>query len=102
MSDKDKPKPTTEAKQAAATQTTEVKQAADGEAVKVKLMTAAEAAKRVRRTVTELVDGKDGASKVARAKEVALQAVEVLTFRDYGTHVVVVTNDGQKFSDADE
>ena len=64
-----------------------------------KQMTAAEAAKRVKRTVTELVDGKDG--KVPRSKEVAVHAAEVLTFRDYGTHVVVVTKDGQKLSSAD-
>ena len=83
MSDQDKTKPAAEAKP----------------------MTVAEAAKRVRRTVTELVDGKDAAGKlvqVPRAKEVAVQAAEVLTFRDHGTHVVVVTKDGQKFTDADE
>ncbi len=70
-----------------------------------KQMTAAEAAKKVRRTVTELVDGKDGAgnpAKVVRAKTVALDAAEVLTFRDYGTHVVVVTKDGQKLTGAGE
>ena len=66
-----------------------------------KKMTAAEAAKRVKRTVTELVEGKDGA-KVPRAKKVAVEASEVLSFRDYGTHVVVVTTDGQKLTDADE
>jgi hypothetical protein len=47
------------------------------------------------------VDGKDGA-KVARAKEVPVQAAEVLSCRDYGTHVVVVTRDGQKLSSQDE
>jgi hypothetical protein len=26
----------------------------------------------------------------------------VLAFKDYGAHVVVVTKDGQKFTDADE
>jgi len=31
-------------------------------------------------------------------KPVAINATEVLAFRDYGTHVVVVTEDGQKFS----
>lgn len=66
-----------------------------------KQMTAAEAAKKVRRTVTELVDGKDGA-KVARAKSVAVEAAEVLSFRDHGTHVVVVTRDGQKLVSSDE
>lgn len=70
-----------------------------------KQLTAAEAAKRVKRTVTELVDGKvEGGkpTKVARQKEVAVAAAEVLAFRDYGTHVVVVTRDGQKLTDADE
>ena len=70
-------------------------------AADTKKMTAAEAAKRVKRTVTELVEGKDGA-KVPRAKKVAVEASEVLSFRDYGTHVVVVTTDGQKLTDADE
>lgn len=72
---------------------------------KGKQLTAAEAAKRVKRTVTEVVDGKDEAGnpvKVARAKEVPVQASEVLSFRDYGTHVVVVTRDGQKLSSRDE
>ena len=70
-------------------------------AAETKKMTAAEAAKRVKRTVTELVEGKDGA-KVPRAKKVAVEASEVLSFRDYGTHVVVVTKDGQKLTDAGE
>jgi len=70
-------------------------------AAETKKMTEAEAAKRVKRTVTELVDGKEGA-KVPRAKKVAVEASEVLSFRDYGTHVVVVTTDGQKLTDADE
>lgn len=70
-------------------------------AAETKKMTAAEAAKRVKRAVTELVEGKDGA-KVPRVKKVAVEASEVLSFRDYGTHVVVVTTDGQKLTDADE
>ena len=53
------------------------------------------------RIVTELVDGKDGEGKVQRAKRVAVDADEVLTFRDHGTHVVVVTKDGQKLTSAD-
>lgn len=67
-------------------------------------MTAAEAVKRVRRTVVEMVDGRvDGKTvKVPKAKQVALSAAEVLAVRDHGTHVVVVTRDGQKFSDRDE
>ena len=60
-------------------------------AAQAKPMTAEEAAKRVKRTVTELVDG----------KEVAVKAAELLALRDYGIHVVVVTRDGQKFSSAE-
>ncbi len=69
-----------------------------------KQLTAADAAKRVKRTVIELVDGKgeDGKTvKVTKAKEVAVAASEVLSFRDYGTDVVVVTKDGQKFTSAE-
>lgn len=69
-----------------------------------KQLTAADAAKRVKRTVFELVDGKDDqgkAIKVPKPKEVAVAASEVLAFRDYGSHVVVVTRDGQKFSSAE-
>ncbi|WP_293222305.1 hypothetical protein [Ottowia sp.] len=75
------------------------------EADKVKQMTAAEAAKRVKRTVTELVDGKDEDGepvRTTRTKKVAVAAEEVLAWRDYGTHVVVVTRDGRKLSSADE
>ena len=67
-----------------------------------KKMTASEAAKRV---VIEMLDGKgddDKPAKVPRAKKVSVDASEVLSFRDYGTHVVVVTTDGQKLTDADE
>lgn len=67
-------------------------------------LTAAEAAKRVKRTVIELVDGKDAdgkAVKVPKPKDVAVSAAEVLSFRDYGDHVVVVTKDGQKLTDAE-
>lgn len=48
------------------------------DAAAAKQMTAAEAAKRVKR-----------------------KTAEVLAWRDYGTHVVVVTTDGQKLSSAD-
>lgn len=67
-------------------------------------LTSAEAAKLVQRTVVELVDGKGAdnkPSKVPREKRVPVKADEVLSFRDYGTHVVVVTRDGQKLSSAD-
>lgn len=83
MSDQDKTKPAAEAKQ----------------------LTAAEAAKRVRRTVIEMVDGKDEAGKpvkVPKAKDVAVQAAEVLSFKDYGSYVVVVTKDGQKLTSTGE
>ncbi len=69
-----------------------------------KEMTAAEAAKRVRRPVTSIVDGKDKEgtpAKVAKVTYAPVEAKEVLSFKDYGTHVVVVTKDGQKFSSAD-
>lgn len=70
-----------------------------------KAMTAADAAKRVRRPVVEYVDGKNEAGepiKVAKTKEVPVRADEVLAFKDHDTHVVVVTKDGQKFTDAAE
>lgn len=76
----------------------------DAKAGGEKQMTAVEAAKAVKRPVTELVDGKDAGgkpAKVARVKLVAVSAEEVLSFKDYGEHVVVVTKDGQKFSSAD-
>lgn len=72
---------------------------------KSKELTSAEAAKRVQRTVVELVDGKgeEGkAAKVPREKRVAVKADEVLAFKDYGTHVVVVTKDGQKLTSTGE
>lgn len=59
-------------------------------------LTAAEAAKRVKRTVQVADD--DGK---LTTKDVAIKAAEVLAFKDYGTHVVVVTVDGQKFSSAE-
>ena len=55
-------------------------------------LTAAEAAKRVQRTVLDHGDGKDK----PKEKRVPVAAEEVLDFKDYGTHVVVVTRDGQK------
>ena len=61
-----------------------------------KELTAADAAKRVKRIITETVDGK------TREKGVAVQPEEVLSFRDYGTHVVVVTKDGQKLTSTGE
>lgn len=69
-----------------------------------KQLTATDAAKLVRRTVMETVDAKDGdgnAVKVQKPKKVAVTAAEVLDFKDYGSHVVVVTRDGQKLSSLD-
>lgn len=57
-------------------------------------LTAAEAAKRVQRIVLEPAEGKDK----FKEKRVPVSAEEVLAFKDYGTHVVVVTRDGQKFT----
>ncbi len=71
-----------------------------------KAMTAADAAKRVKRTVvTGYKDGKDDDGnkiKVPVTEQVPVKADEVLDFKDYGTHVVVVTKDGQKFTDKKE
>lgn len=58
-------------------------------------MSAADAAKAVKRTV--LIEDKGATA----TKQVPVKADEVLAFRDYGSHVVVVTKDGQKFSSAD-
>ncbi|MBF9263388.1 hypothetical protein [Paracidovorax cattleyae] len=74
------------------------------EAAELKAMTAAEAAKRVQRKVVERVvaEGDDGKPvEQVREKREAVKAEEVLGFRDYGTHVVVVTRDGQKLSSLD-
>lgn len=37
-----------------------------------------------------------------RAKKVTVEASRVLSFRDFGTHVIVVTKDGRKLTDAGE
>ncbi|MES2401869.1 MAG: hypothetical protein V4573_17895 [Pseudomonadota bacterium] len=71
-----------------------------------KAMTAAEAARAVLRpvTTTKVVGKDDKGNQVTETvtKQVKVSANEVLDFKDYGTHVVVVTKDGQKFSSADE
>ena len=59
------------------------------------LPTAEDVARHVKRKVTELVNGKQ------RTKEVAVHPSEILSFKDYGTHVVAVTTDGQKLSSAE-
>lgn len=62
-------------------------------------MTAADAAKLVKRPVLKVSRREDG-STVEKTELVPVAAKEVLSFRDYGSHVVVVTTDGQKFSSA--
>lgn len=61
-----------------------------------KPLTAAQAAKAVKRLVPKV----DKKGQSDGFESVPVRADEVLAFRDYGTHVVVVTNDGQKFSSA--
>ncbi|TXI17629.1 MAG: hypothetical protein E6Q67_13015 [Roseateles sp.] len=63
---------------------------------KAKEMTAADAVKRVKR-VTVIKD-KDAEKTVTSP----IKESEVLDFKDYGSHVVVVTKDGQKFSSGDQ
>ncbi len=67
---------------------------------KTKALTAADAAKAVKRPVAEFKKNPDG-TVTAGTKFVPVKADEVLSFRDHGTHIVVVTKDGQKFSSAD-
>lgn len=59
-----------------------------------KELTKADVAARVKRIVIET--DKDGQPV---RKQVAIKAADVLAFRDYGSHVVVVTTDGQKLTD---
>lgn len=76
-----------------------------------KAMTAAEAARLVKRKIVErkpvMKNGeqardKDGAAVFEEnVRLVSVAASEVLSFKDHGTHVVVVTRDGKKFSSAD-
>ena len=77
------------------TKTPEADKAAD----KAKKLTAADAARLVKRPV--LVPGDKEKGSEPSVKLVAVKADEVLSFKDYGTHVVVVTTDGQKFSSAE-
>jgi DNA-binding LytR/AlgR family response regulator len=66
-----------------------------------KKLTAAEAAKQVRReTVVPVVDKDGKPTGETKIKQIAVKAEEVLDFKDHGTHVVVVTTDGQKLSSA--
>jgi hypothetical protein len=69
-------------------------------------LTATEAAKRVKRAIVETVaDGKDAEGNPITKqvmRYVPIAADEVLAYRDYRSHVVVVTKDGRKFSSADQ
>jgi hypothetical protein len=75
-----------------------------------KAMTAADAARLVKRKLVtrkpvtkdgEQVRDKDGTAQFEEVtREVPIAVSEVLAFKDYGTHVVVVTKDGKKFSSA--
>lgn len=77
-----------------------------------KELTAADAAKRVKRKVVTRVPVMERGEQARdqnnnpvfedEVKHVAIEANEVLAFKDYGSHVVVVTKDGQKFSSADK
>lgn len=58
-------------------------------------LTAADAAKLVFREVPKL--DKDG-KPTGKVENISIGADEVLAFRDYVDHVVVVTVDGQKFT----
>ena len=71
------------------------KKAAEAKAAEVKELTKADAAKLVKRTVI-VPPEKEGGKPTT--KEVAIKESEVLAFKDYGDHVVVVTDDGQKFT----
>ena len=69
-----------------------------------KQLTAAEAAKRVKRTVVEYEESKDKDGKLvkaAKSKQIPVSADEVLSFKDYGDRIVVVTKDGQKLASAE-
>lgn len=70
-------------------------EAADEIPATARVMTAADAVQLVRRKVVI----EDGGASQTITKPIALS--EVLTFKDHGTHVVVVTKDGQKFSSVD-
>lgn len=78
---------------------------ANKQAGEVKVMTAAEAASKVRRTVIEVTEAKDrdgNLVKTEKKRKERIEASDVLTHADLGTHVVVVTKDGQKLSSAED
>ncbi|CAN5438887.1 hypothetical protein BH10PSE18_BH10PSE18_19000 [soil metagenome] len=70
-----------------------------------KQFTAADAVKKVRRTIIETEKRKDREGneiQVSRPRKVAIDPTEVMSCKDYGTHIVVVTSDGQKFTNAED
>lgn len=66
---------------------------------------AAECAALVQRVVlhTQTIAAKDGkpAETIVSERRTLVKASEVLDYRDYGSHVVVVTTDGQKLDSRD-
>lgn len=72
----------------------------DKDAGAKKEMTAKQAAAKVYRMVPLIENKKQKLNKdgVPVFKKQAINESEVLSFKDYGTHVVVVTEDGQKFT----
>lgn len=66
----------------------------NGGAEAVKEMTAAEAAKLVVREIPVIKDRKP----TGEVRQVPVKVGEVLSFRDYGSYVVVVTTDGKKLT----
>jgi len=75
-------------------QTAETK-TAEAKTAEKKGLTAADAAKLVHRTIV-VPSEKEGGKPYT--KKVAIEAKEVLDFKDLGDRVVVVTVDGQKFT----
>lgn len=70
--------------------------AKDGDKAKAKPeLTKAEVAKRVKRTIVQDTGG--GKTRTLKSD---LSEDEIFDFKDYGTHIVVVTVAGEKFSNA--
>lgn len=65
----------------------------------------AEVVKSVKRRVPDLDDGgKQKLDKSGKPKwaELTIKADDVLSFKDYGSHIVVVTSDGQKHTNNED
>tara|TARA_R110002096_G_scaffold172484_7_gene346186 strand:- start:280 stop:495 length:216 start_codon:yes stop_codon:yes gene_type:complete len=67
-------------------------------------LTVADVVKKVKRLIPDLDE--KGKQKIGKDKkpafvEVAFKESDVLSFKDYGKHIVVVTRDGQKHSNAE-